>query len=74
MENKFKVGDIVIGNKLANKYNTTKQGWKGKVIKIINEDRFEAISLSGNLSFSLWSERFDLLEAAQPAEPSYQIY
>jgi hypothetical protein len=30
----FKVGDIVIGKKSANKYNITSMGWKGKVVDI----------------------------------------
>ena len=31
---KFKVGDVVIGNKLANDYGITVEGWKGEVIDI----------------------------------------
>jgi hypothetical protein len=29
---KFKVGDVVIGNKLANDYGITVEGWKGEVV------------------------------------------
>jgi len=29
---KFKVGDVVIGNKLANDYGITIEGWKGEVV------------------------------------------
>lgn len=74
MENKFKLGDLIIGNALANKYNVSKQGWEGKVVRIINADRIEAQCLSTDSVFSLWSERFDLLKAAEPEEPNYQIY
>lgn len=74
MENKFKLGDLIIGNTLANMYNVSKQGWEGKVVRIINADRIEAQSLSTDSVFSLWSERFDLLKAAEPEEPNYQIY
>ena len=31
---KFKVGDVVIGNKLANDYGITVEGWKGDVVDI----------------------------------------
>ena len=32
---KFKIGDIVVGNKLANDlYSITKEGWVGKVVEI----------------------------------------
>jgi hypothetical protein len=37
-EPKFKVGDTVIGNKLANDYGITIEGWKGKVVEIDEDD------------------------------------
>ena len=74
MENKFKLGDLIIGNVLADKYNVSKQGWEGKVVRIINADRIEAQSLLTDAVFSVWSERFDLVKAAEPTEPNYQIF
>jgi hypothetical protein len=35
---KFKVGDIVIGNKLADCYGITDKGWKGQVLEIDEDD------------------------------------
>ena len=32
---KFKIGDIVIGNKKANRYNFTTEGWIGEVVKVL---------------------------------------
>ena len=34
---KFKVGDIIIGNKKANKYGITKEKWVGKVVRVFDE-------------------------------------
>ena len=34
---KFKVGDVIIGNKKANKYGITKEKWVGKVIQVFDE-------------------------------------
>lgn len=37
--NKFKIGDIVVGNKLANyKYSITTEGWVGRVIAVCEDD------------------------------------
>ena len=36
---KFKVGDIIIGNKKANKYGITKQHWVGKVVRVYERPR-----------------------------------
>lgn len=74
MKNKFNVGDLVIGNKLANKYNISTQGWEGQVVRIINPDKIEVESLLTGAVFNVWSERFDLLKAAEPTEPDYQIF
>lgn len=39
----FKVGDTVVGKKSATEiYGITKEGWEGKVIRLIDDDRFEA--------------------------------
>jgi hypothetical protein len=37
-EHKFKVGDTVVGNKLADNYGITIKGWKGEVVEIDEED------------------------------------
>ena len=34
---KFKVGDVIIGNKKANKYGITKEKWVGKVVRVFDE-------------------------------------
>ena len=36
---KFKVGDVIIGNKKANKYGITKQHWVGKVVRVYERPR-----------------------------------
>lgn len=38
---KFKVGDIVIGNKKANSYSISVEGWKGRITRLFT-DFFEA--------------------------------
>ena len=72
-KNKFKVGDTVIGNDLANgRYNYTTKGWKGVVKKVYPDGYFE----SGN--YKLNPECFDLLEAEPEPEVetgiNYEIY
>lgn len=70
---KFKVGDIIVGNKKANKYVITKQGWIGKVTEVFPVKRdgiccdegkdiwFEACSANGDgMSFALDQDAFDL--------------
>jgi hypothetical protein len=70
---KFKVGDTVIGNDLADeRYNHTKKGWQGVVDKIFTDNTFESDG------YRLSSEYFDLLEPKpEPkVEPgvNYEIY
>lgn len=36
----FKVGDLVVGNMKANKYKITRQGWVGRVTRIVNDTLF----------------------------------
>lgn len=71
---KFKVGDIIVGNKKANKYVITKQGWIGKVTEVFPVKRdgiccdegkdiwFEACGVNGinNPTFQLDQDAFDL--------------
>lgn len=47
---KFKVGDTVVGNKQANKYGSTREGWEGKVTEI-GDNYFEAEALSDGSVF-----------------------
>lgn len=37
---KFKIGDLVIGNMKANKYSITRQGWVGRVTRIVDDTLF----------------------------------
>lgn len=56
----FKVGDIVIGNKKANKhYVTTKEGWVGKVIKV-RKDGIEVEGMYKKETFVVSPRYFDL--------------
>lgn len=69
---KFKVGDIIVGNKAADKYRYTKRGWIGKVTEVYQEKRdgcgcdegkdiwFEACPANRNGSFPLDQDAFDL--------------
>ena len=44
MNNKFKAGDIIIGNSNANKYFIiTKEGWVGVVIKVEDSGHITAV-------------------------------
>ena len=63
---KFKIGDKVIGNKIANeKYRVTREGWTGKVVEVINDQTIRVVgsSLFGE-SGDYWvlSDCFDLYE------------
>ena len=62
---KFKVGDIVIGNKLANDYGITVEGWKGLVIEVVRdpeegEDDLWVKDLTGIERYWVESCYFDL--------------
>jgi hypothetical protein len=62
---KFKVGDIVIGNKLANDYGITVEGWKGLVIEVVQdpeegEDDLWVKDLTGIERYWVESCYFDL--------------
>lgn len=57
---KFKVGDKVIGNELADKtYTITKKGWIGKVIEIVNEECIKVAGKACPTGIVLRSECFD---------------
>lgn len=60
-KNKFSVGDIVVGKKSANEeYTITKEGWKGEVISVLDEERIEVKSLKDHLGFfTVLSKHFD---------------
>ena len=59
---KFKVGDRIVGNVLANKYNITKERWFGEVIRVNNANGlFDARSFeTGGEYHNLRDDRFDL--------------
>lgn len=71
---KFKVGDIIVGNKNANKYGITKQGWIGRVCEVYPEKidgracdegkdiwfRAETINTEYPFTFALDQDAFDL--------------
>lgn len=59
--NKFKVGDIVVGNEKS-KYRKTIEGWKGRVISVIGEHLIEVQEFYGSKSYTVYSHCFDLVE------------
>lgn len=69
MENKFKIGDIIIGKKEASgRYGITKKGWKGKIVEIITKDAVVAEGTvgSGSGKYTISSEYFDLYQSSTP--------
>lgn len=56
--NKFKVGDIVIGNKKANSYWITKQGTIGVVTEIVDNDLIEICVAESH--FTVRADSFDI--------------
>lgn len=65
---KFKVGDIVVGNKSANdKYSITSEGWVGTVIEIDEDDAVDDIRVQSleDKGYRTWvsSACFDLCNA-----------
>lgn len=56
--NKFKVGDIVIGNKKANSYWITKQGTIGVVTEIVDNDLIEICVAES--PFTVRADSFDI--------------
>ena len=73
-KNKFKVGDIVIGNSKANSYGITKEGFKGKVKKVwfndADEELIQICDITGAHQgpFDVKAERFDLVSRGCPLE------
>ena len=62
---KFKIGDIVVGNKRSNRYSVTTEGWIGRVTKISTLDsRIDVESISdsqkGDEAYDVEAGRFDL--------------
>ncbi len=62
--NKFKVGDIVIGNEKANEYGITVKGTIGAVTEII-DDRQIVICVDGD-SYTVLADRFDKYVSTNP--------
>lgn len=58
---KFNVGDKVIGNKKANIYVFSNEGWIGKVTRILGNGRIRVEEDSGHF-FDVDEDKFDLLE------------
>lgn len=60
---KFKVGDIVVGNREASKhYGITEEGWKGRVVEVYSNERFLAKELSDyDVTYTLDENYFDLV-------------
>ena len=61
---KFKVGDWVIGNKEANDYGITVEGWIGQVTSVYS-DSFDAKGIDDGNSFHLDYDRFDLYNPSE---------
>lgn len=68
-ESKFKIGDEVVANKLADeKYSITKNGWRGRVTKLNPSDSDKDIYVDGpDLDGGAWvcSKRFDLVTGVE---------
>ena len=64
---KFKVGDHIIGlPSIGSKYTITKEGWKGKVLKVYSDTKIRAKSLEGaGEAFDLQAEYFTLVKTAE---------
>lgn len=60
---KFKVGDIVVGNREASKhYGITQEGWKGKVIEVWDDDKIRVEEISAYATcYTLNEQFFDLV-------------
>lgn len=70
---KFRVGDIVIGNKKANHYNWTIEGWKGKVMSIKSENIIFVRALEGSSpTYDVMASRFDLFKELK-AKPKKKL-
>lgn len=64
---KFKTGDKVIGNKLANKYGITTEGWIGTVTRVPSKTVIEVQDEDGS-DFRVDAECFDLFGEETPRE------
>ena len=62
--NKFKIGDVVIGNEKANQYNITNKGWTGVVTELgeyhSNGIRVKPLDNPDHEGFEVRSDCFDL--------------
>lgn len=75
-KSKFKVGDVVVGTKKANRYGITREGWVGVVTKILDEPEkglgcdtdhwvtfyAKPVNHNGISEFDLCDDAFDLLD------------
>lgn len=76
MANKFKVGDFVIGNDLADShYAITKKGFKGVVTELISNKKIKIQSIGDNLTYIVMVDFFDLLsnDSNNKSENMYQV-
>lgn len=76
MANKFKVGDIVIGNDLADShYAITKKGFKGVVTELISNEKIKIQSIDDNVNYIVMVDFFDLLsnDSNNKSENMYQV-
>jgi hypothetical protein len=75
--NKFNVGDIVIGNELANNYVVTIQGWKGEVLKVVDVEEGEpdiwVKNLKGPEVRWVRSECFDLYDPPKETKETIEV-
>lgn len=76
MTNKFKVGDFVIGNDLADShYAITKKGFKGVVTELISNKKIKIQSIGDNLTYIVMVDFFDLLsnDSNNKSENMYKV-
>lgn len=67
---KFKVGDIVVGNREASKhYAITQEGWKGKITEVWDDDKIRVEELSEYATrYTLNEQFFDLVTEEKETE------
>lgn len=63
---KFKVGDCVIGNEEAKRYNITDTGWIGYVVAVHKNGEIRVKRKSGVMTYNVKSSCFDLYEDSVP--------
>lgn len=75
MANKFKVGDIVVGNDGADIYGITRKGWKGVVTELSSDNIIKVQSIGDIGTYLVKVDFFDLVSnnSNNKTENMYQV-